>query len=171
MLPPLLPQQQPQLPFDDLLSAVHVLWAIANLNVVSMAGQVQAAGLQELSAVQSTGTWPEPQGHPTTVDTYLGYLQRLVYYVHAWLLDVEAGDGSSLAAGLTAEQLQQCKSALQELLQQRREQQLLTPTTFQQQVYTALSQLPSVQRSSLEQEVLGDGLVLVDMVADTLDGY
>jgi hypothetical protein len=79
MLRPLLPHQQPLLPFDDLLSAVHVLCAIANLNVVSMAGQVQAAGLQELSAVHSTGNWPQPKDNATD----LGYLQRLVYYVHA----------------------------------------------------------------------------------------
>jgi very-short-patch-repair endonuclease len=76
-----------------------------------------------------------------------------------------------LAAGLTAEQLEQCKSALRQQLQQRRDQQLRNPTKFQQQVCAVLSQLPNVQRSSLKQEVLVDGLVLVDMVADTLDGY
>jgi very-short-patch-repair endonuclease len=166
MLRPLLPQQQPLLPFDDLLSAVHVLWAIANLNVVSMAGQVQAAGLQELSAVHSMGSWPQPQGNPTD----LGYLQRLVYYVHAWLLDVGAGDGSGLAAGLTAEQLEQCKSALRQQLQQRREQQLRKPTKFQTEVRAAVSQLPGVRQGSLQYEELVDGLVLVDVVAEMNDG-
>jgi hypothetical protein len=166
MLRPLLPQQQPQLSFDDLLSAVHVLWAIANLNVVSMADQVQAAGLQELSAVQSTGTWPEPQGKPTR----LAYLQRLVYYVHAWLLDVKAGDGSGLAAGLTAEQLLQCKSALRQQLQGRKQQQLGDPTQFQTEVRAAVSQLPDVRQGSLQYEEMVGGLVLVDVVAEMKDG-
>jgi hypothetical protein len=80
------------------------------------------------------------------------------------------GDGSGLAAALTAEQLQQCYGAVFQRLQMLQQKLLAGPTFFQKDVAAKAVLLFFVLTDSVKQEKCVDDFVLIDTYAETVFG-
>jgi hypothetical protein len=98
-------------------------------------------------------------------------LQQL-HQVHLWLQDCQlpAGGGKGLLGVLTQQQLEQCKHAWEQQLQDRRA--ALAGTSTQQSVFKALQRLPQCtwqQLPALEQ-LTADGAFSIDVTAVTAAG-
>jgi hypothetical protein len=101
--------------------------------------------------------------------------QQQLWQVHTWQLDFQLAGGQGLQGSLTEQQLQQCRAAWDEALQQTAKQQ---HTEFQRSVFAAVQQLPTAwqQQPQMEQLSMGrdgvtpDGALLLDIAGRTAAG-
>jgi hypothetical protein len=137
----------------------NVCWAMAVLDLQQHAQQV----LQFMQACSSMWSSSAPEG-----------LQQL-WQVHTWLLDFKLAGGQGLQGSLTEQQLQQCKAAWDQALQQTAKQQ---HTEFQHSVFAAVQRLgiawqqqPQMEQLSVGRDgVTPDGALLLDIAGRTAAG-
>jgi hypothetical protein len=137
----------------------NLCWAVAVLDLQQHAQQV----LQLAQACSSMWSSTEAEG------------QRQLWQVHTWLLDFQLAGGQGLQDSLTQQQLQQCRAAWDEQLQQSAKQR---HTDFQRSVFAAVQGLPIAwqQQPQMEQLSVGrdgvtpDGALLIDIAGRTANG-
>jgi hypothetical protein len=97
------------------------------------------------------------------------------WQVHTWLLDFQLAGGQGLQGSLTEQQLQQCRAAWEQGVQDAARQRV---TDFQRSVFAAVQRLPITwqQQPQMEQLSLGsdgateDGAMIIDIAGRTAHG-
>jgi hypothetical protein len=137
----------------------NLCWAAAVLDLQQQASQLQQLAHACSSIWSSTATENHQQ----------------LWQVHTWLLDFQLAGGQGLQGSLTEQQLQQCRAAWEQQMQDTARQRV---TDFQRSVFAAMSQLPIIwqQQPQMEQlsfgrdGVIADGTLLVDIAGRTAAG-
>jgi hypothetical protein len=137
----------------------NLCWAVAVLDLQQHAQQV----LQLAQACSSM--WSSTEAEE----------QQQLWQVHTWLLDFPLAGGQGLQDSLTQQQLQQCRAAWDESLQQSAKQRC---SDFQRSVFAAAQRLPVKwqQQPQMEQRSMGrdgvtpDGALLIDIAGRTVAG-
>jgi hypothetical protein len=100
---------------------------------------------------------------------------RQMWQVHTWLRDSQLAGGHGLQGSLTEQQLQHCRAAWEQQMQDTARQRV---TDFQRSVFAAVCQLPITwqQQPQIEQLSVGrdgvtiDGALLIDIAGRTAGG-
>jgi hypothetical protein len=137
----------------------NLCWATAVLDQQQLASQV----LHIAQACSSTWSSTVTENH------------QQLWQVHTWLLDFQLARGQGLQGSLTEQQLQQCRAAWEQQLQDTAKN---AASEFQRSVFAAVQRLPITwqQQPQMEQLSIGsdgvseDGALIIDIGGRTADG-